>query len=151
MDESAIAFIEKNSSAGMTTLRADGSAHTVRVGVGFLDGKLWSSGTQSRLRTRHLRHDPRCTLFVYESGEAIAGAYRYLTLETTVTLLEGPDAPELSVRFFQALQLRLPTPPQPGHLQWYGQQKTIAEFRQQMIDEQRLIYEFEVTRSYGMY
>jgi hypothetical protein len=34
---------------------------------------------------------------------------------------------------------------------WFGQKKTIEEFRQAMIDEERLVYEFEVKRAYGMY
>ena len=59
MDQRAIDFIEANASAGMTTLRKDGTAHTVRVGIGLFDGRLLSSGTQSRLRTKFLRRDPR--------------------------------------------------------------------------------------------
>jgi hypothetical protein len=48
----------------MITLRRDGSAHAVRVGVALVDGKVWSSGTADRVRTRHLRRDPRSTLIV---------------------------------------------------------------------------------------
>src|SRR5439155_1314089 len=51
MDERVAAFIDQNPSAAMVTLRADGTSHTARVGVGVVDGKIWSSGTQSRLRT----------------------------------------------------------------------------------------------------
>lgn len=46
MDEPAIAFLEKNHAAAMTTLRADGTPHTVRVGVALVDGKVWISATQ---------------------------------------------------------------------------------------------------------
>ena len=59
LDEKAIAFLEKNHSAAMTTLRRDGSPHTVRVGVALVEGRLWSSGTKDRVRTKHLRRDPR--------------------------------------------------------------------------------------------
>jgi hypothetical protein len=41
--------------------------------------------------------------------------------------------------------------PEPGKLLWYGQQRTEEEFRKLMVDEKRLIYQFEVQRSYGMY
>ena len=34
---------------------------------------------------------------------------------------------------------------------WFGQEKTEEEFLQIMVEEQRLIYEFDVTRAYGMY
>src|SRR4051794_37294043 len=89
------AFLEKNRSAAMISLRRDGTAHAVRVGVVLVDGKVWVSGTQARMRTRLLRRDPRCTLFVFETG------FNFLTLEGTVTILEGADVPEMSVRLFQ--------------------------------------------------
>ena len=145
MDERIRSFLEANPSAAMTTLRANGTPHVARIGLGMLDGKIWSSGTQTRLRTTHLRRDPRATLFVFESG------YRWLALETTVTLLEGPDVPNQTLRFMRALQDDLDTKPAPGHVMWFGQEKTEEEFLQIMVEEQRLIYEFDVTRAYGMY
>ena len=145
MDERIRSFLEANQSAAMTTLRANGTPHVARIGLGMLDGKIWSSGTQTRLRTTHLRRDPRATLFVFESG------YRWLALETTVTLLEGPDVPNQTLRFMRALQDDLDTKPAPGHVMWFGQEKTEEEFLQIMVEEQRLIYEFDVTRAYGMY
>jgi hypothetical protein len=150
MDERALDFIRQNPSAAMTTLRADGSVHAVRVGVGVVEGKIWSSGTQTRVRTSHLRRDPRSTLFVFESGQP-AAAFRWLALEATVTILEGADVPELHVQMFQDIQSRLPSPPKAGRIIWYGQEKTLEEFRQAMIDEKRLIYQFDVIRTYGMY
>ncbi len=95
MDEAIRAFLEQVHSASMVTLRRDGSAHAVRVGVALVDGKLWSSGTQTRLRTRHLRRDPRSTLFAFDSE------WRWLSLECTVTILDGPDAPEINLRLFE--------------------------------------------------
>ena len=111
----------------------------VRVGVVLVDGKLWSSGTQDRIRTARLRRDPRCTLFVFD------GSYKFLTLETHVRLLEGADVPELSVRLFRQMQNR----PE-GNLNWFGKEMSIEDFMQTMADEKRLIYEFEISRAYGM-
>ena len=145
MDERIRSFLEANHSAAMTTLRANGTPHVARIGLGMLDGKIWSSGTQTRLRTKHLRRDPRATLFVFESG------YRWVALKTTVTILEGPDVPNQTLRFMRALQDDLDTKPAPGHVMWFGQEKTEEEFLQIMVEEQRLIYEFDVTRAYGMY
>lgn len=34
---------------------------------------------------------------------------------------------------------------------WYGQERTVDEFLRLMVEEQRLIYEFEVEKVYGMY
>ena len=140
----AQAFLEANRSAGMVTLRRDGSAHAVRVGVALVDGKVWSSGTQDRVRTRHLRRDPRATLFVFGKG------YEALTLEATVRILEGPDAPELNWQLFSVMQRGMSPGPAPGHLAWFGKQLDKEEFLRQMAEERRLIYEFNVTREYGL-
>jgi PPOX class probable F420-dependent enzyme len=137
-------FLGDNHRAAMVTLRADGVPHVVRVGVALVDGKLWSSGVQSRLRTRHIRRDPRATVFVFDQQ------YSYLTIESHVRLIEGSDVPELSVRLFQSMQAGMPHLER-GTLIWNGREIDLDEFRQTMIDEQRLIYEFEPVRTYGMY
>src|SRR3954463_15770981 len=118
----ARAFIEANRSAAMTTLRRDGSAPAVRVGLALVDGRLWSSGTADRVRTRHLRRDPRSTLFVF------GGGYEALTLEATVRILEGPDAPRLSWQLFSTMQRGMVPAPAPGHLMWFGQQLSEEDF-----------------------
>ena len=138
-------FLEQHHSAAMVTLRADGSPHAVRVGVALVDGRLLSSGTKARFRTANLRRDPRSTLLVFDP------TWRALTLETTVTILDGPDAPELSLRLFQEMQRRMTPGPSPGHLMWYGEEKSFEEFLRVMVEEQRLIYEFDVKRTYGLY
>jgi pyridoxamine 5'-phosphate oxidase-like protein len=128
----------------MITLRRDGSAHAVRVGVALVDDKIWSSGTADRVRTRHLRRDPRATLIVFASGREA------LSIDATVNILEGPDVPELSWKLFSVMQRAMTPAPPPGHLMWFGKPKTREEFLQAMIDERRLIYEFDVTREYGL-
>jgi PPOX class probable F420-dependent enzyme len=144
LSDAQLAFLRKNHSAAMVTTRADGAAHAVRVGIALVDDRIWSSGTQDRLRTRLLRRDPRCTLFVFDAG------FGFLTLETTVTILEGPDVPELSVRMFQAMQADSQAPAPAGHLSWFGEMLTLDAFRQRMVAERRLIYQFEVGRAYGL-
>jgi len=49
MDERVRAFLERNHAAAMITLRKNGTPHVARVGVGLIDGELWSSGTQGRV------------------------------------------------------------------------------------------------------
>jgi hypothetical protein len=141
--DAQLTFLQKNHSAAMITTRANSSPHAVRVGIALVDGRIWSSGTQDRLRTRLLRRDPRCTLFVFDAG------FGFLTLETTVTILEGPEVPELSVRMFQIMQAGGVQPPA-GHLGWFGEMLTLDAFRQRMAAERRLIYQFEVNRAYGL-
>ena len=138
------AFLEQNRSAAMITLKPDGTPHAVRVGVALVDGRLWSSGTSGRARTRYLRRDPRCTLFVFDPK------WLFLTLETTVTILDSPDAPELNLRLFQVMQQHMTPPPSPGKINWMGQERTPEEFLKVMVEEQRLIYEFDVIRAYGL-
>ncbi|MCC6602735.1 MAG: pyridoxamine 5'-phosphate oxidase family protein [Anaerolineae bacterium] len=139
LTESQIAFLENNRSAAMITIAQDGMPRAVRVGVALVDGKLWSSGTQDRVRTARLRRDPRCTLFVFDKQ------YAYLTLETTVNILDGDNAPELNLRLMRLMQNK-PT----GPLNWFGQELDTEAFLQKMAEQKRLVYEFEISRTYGM-
>jgi hypothetical protein len=119
-----IAYLSSHHAAAMITVAADGVAKIARVGIALVDGRLWSSGTQNRVRTRRLRQDARATLFVFDETP------RWLALETTVIILDGPDAPALNLRLFRELDE--------------------AAFLEKMVAEQRLVYEFDVTRSYGV-
>lgn len=139
LSEKEIEFLQNNRTAAMITVDSAGVAKAARVGVGLVDGRLWSSGTQDRVRTRRLRRDPRCTLFVFSDS------FNWLTVEATVSILDGPEAPELNVRFFRLIQNR-PT----GPLSWFGAELDEDAFRARMIEEGRLIYELGVERTYGM-
>lgn len=147
MDQKVADYLAGHRAAAMITIRPDGSPHAVRCGIALVDGKLWSSGTRSRKRTDYLRRDPRCTLFVF--GSSAEDRFSYLSLDTRVTVLDGPDVPDQSVQLFTAMQQGM-DPPE-GSLFWNGQPVPLEEFRQTMIAEQRLIYEFEIINSYGMF
>jgi len=114
----------------MATVKADGSPHVARIGVGLVDGRLWSSGTQTRVRTRNLRRDPRAALAVLDDGNSWA----WLGLETRVTILDGPDAVEQNLALYRALA---------------GEPDDLDEYRRAMVAEQRLIYEFEILHAYA--
>ena len=142
MDEQVRAYLEQHHAASMITLRPDGTPHAARVAVALVGDQLQSSGNQGRLRTRFLRRDPRCTLFVFpESGG------QYLTLETHVTIIDDDDMPERSVELFQAMQPNAA----PGTISWGGKPMSIDEFKQAMRDDSRLVYQFEIQRAYGSY
>jgi len=147
MDPKVADYLAGHRAAAMITIRPDGSPHAVRCGIALVDGKLWSSGTRGRKRTEHLRRDPRCTLFVF--GSSTEDQFSYLSLDTRVTVLDGPDAPELNVQLFTVMQAAM-NPPE-GSLLWNGKPLPLDEFRQAMIDEGRLIYQFEITGSHGMF
>ena len=140
LSEHDIAFLKDNHSAAMITVTPDGVAKATRVGVALVDGRLWSSGTDDRVRTRRLRRDPRCTLYVHDA------AFAFLTLETTVTILDGPEAASQNLRLFREMQAK-PS----GPLSWFGGELTEDDFLRAMTEERRLIYEFEVQRAYGLH
>jgi hypothetical protein len=138
-------FLGRRHAAAMITLRPDGTPHAVRVGVALVDGKLWSSGTETRARTGFLRRDPRSTLFLWDEG------FNSLTLETTVTILDGSEVPERSLRLFQVMQADMSPPPLEGNVIWNGEEKSPDDFRRIMVEEHRLIYEFDVNGAYGLH
>ena len=135
-----VEFLEKHHSAAMITVTPPGVAKVARIGVALLDGKLWSSATQDRTRTKRVRRDPRSTLFVFEPG------FAWLALETTVDILDGPDAPEKNLQLMRFMQNK-PT----GPLTWYGEELDEAQFLDRMTAEKRLVYEFDVHRAYGLH
>jgi hypothetical protein len=139
LSEHDVEFLRENHAAAMITVGDDGRPKAARVGVALVDGKLWSSGTQDRIRTRRLREDPRCTLYVHDQG------FAWRAFETDVTILDGPDAPQLNLALFRLMQDR-PT----GPLSWFGSELDEQRFLQTMSDEQRLIYELDVHHSYGL-
>ena len=145
LDDAALAFLDTHHTAAMTSLGADGTTHAVRIGAALVDGKVWSSGTEGRKRTAHLRRDPRSTLLFFD------GEWRWLTLECRVNILDGRDAPQQNLRLFEVMQRGMPNATAPGKIVWYGAERTSEEFLQLMVDEHRLIYEFDVIRAYGMY
>jgi hypothetical protein len=139
LSQDEVSFLDHQHSAAMITIGESGIPRPVRVGIALVDGKPWSSGTQDRVRTRRLRRDPRCTLFVFDQ------AFRWLALETTVTILDGPDAASQNLRLFRVMQGR-PS----GPLTWYGRELDEDAFLQAMAEEHRLVYQFDVKRSYGL-
>lgn len=132
MDDKVREFLEQHHDAVMTTVKKDGVPHVARIGIGLVDGRLWSSGTQTRVRTKHLRRDPRAALMVLDPSSR----YRWLGLECGVTILDGEDAPQLNLKLYRALA---------------GEPDDVDEYLDAMVKEQRLVYEFEVKRAYGMY
>lgn len=132
MDERVRTFLENHHSAVMVTIKKDGSPHVARIGVGLVDGELWSSGTETRVRTGHLRRDNRATLCVLDDNDR----YAWMGLETTVDILDGPDRAELNLKLYRTLA---------------GEPDDLEEYMQAMISEQRLIYRFNIGKSYGMF
>lgn len=132
MEEAVRRYLEKNHDAVMATTKKDGMTHLARIGVGLVDGRLWSSATKTRVRTKHLRRDPRSGLMVMNPENR----YEWLGLDTTVTILEGEDAPQLNLRLYRTLA---------------GEPDDVDEYLEAMVKEQRIIFEFSIERAYGSY
>lgn len=116
----------------MTTIKPDGRPHVARIACGLVEGKLWSSGTQTRARTGYLRRDARSTLMVLD----LSTPYRWMGLETTVDILDGDDAVDNNLALYRVLA---------------GEPDDLDEYREAMVTEERLIYQFNIERSYGMF
>jgi nitroimidazol reductase NimA-like FMN-containing flavoprotein (pyridoxamine 5'-phosphate oxidase superfamily) len=62
------AFLEANHSAVMATVDDRGRPHAVPVLCALVDGRLWSSGTERRVRTRYPQARPYASLTVLGKG-----------------------------------------------------------------------------------
>lgn len=132
MDPAVEAFLEEHHSAIIATVRKSGVPHVARISCGLVDGELWSSGTETRVRTGHLRRDNRATLCVVDDADR----YRWMGLETTVDILDGPDRAELNLKLYRVLA---------------GEPDDLGEYMEAMEKEQRLIYRFNVVKAYGQF
>ncbi|CAN5675716.1 TIGR03618 family F420-dependent PPOX class oxidoreductase [soil metagenome] len=132
MDKRVQRFLENKHSAIMVTLRKDGTPHVAKVAVGLVEGRLWSSGTQTRARTKHVRRDPRATLCVIDGDNP----YSWLGIESRVTLREGDGAVGDNLALYRVLA---------------GEPDDVEEYKRAMVEEQRLVYEFSIERTYGQY
>jgi PPOX class probable F420-dependent enzyme len=138
LNEKQRAFLQDHHAAAMITVARDGTPKAVRVGVALVDGRLWSSGTAERVRTKRLRRDPRSTLFVFDKGPL------YLSIEATVSILDDADAPQDNLDLFRVMQSR-----PAGPLNWYGEELDEDAFLDRMVTEHRLVYEFRPVAVYG--
>jgi len=148
MEDKLVRFVLGNPDAAMVTHRADGTSHMARIEVGLVDGRLWGTGSSKLIRTRNLRRDPRSSLFVFGPHPHWAG------LETTVTILEGPDVAPLLASL---MRVRHPGKAPEGmvfaHDDIRGVDRVYSEeeYTERVIADGRLVYEFTILRAYGKY
>ncbi len=148
MDDRLQTFIVRTPDAAMITYRLDGTAHMARIELAVVDGRIESSGAPSLVRDRHVRRDPRCSLFVFGPHP------NWLGLETEVTVVDGDDAPGRLVALMQARHGdEMPEGMVLGHDEALGHDRpyTVDEYIQSVREQHRSVYEFEVKRAYGNY
>jgi PPOX class probable F420-dependent enzyme len=121
LSEQQRAFLEANHSAVMATVDDQGRPHAVPVLCALIDGRLWSSGTDLRQRTRYLAARPYGSLTVLTKG--FWG--EWLTVS-------GPVETRRDRRVDDNLRLhRAATGRDPDDLE---------EYRAAMVAERRLVY-----------
>jgi PPOX class probable F420-dependent enzyme len=122
-------FLEANHSAIMATVDDRGRPHAVPVLCALVDGRLWSSGTDLRARTRYLAARPFASLTVL--GKGFGG--EWLTVS-------GPVETRREHRVEDNLRLyRAATGRDPDDLEVY---------RAAMVAERRLVYALTPERVY---
>lgn len=130
----ALEFAAPRTRGTLVTVRPDGSPHASNV-LYALDGDVARvSLTDTRVKTRNLRHDPRCAMHV--AGDTF---WTYVVLEGVAELspvAAQPDDPtvEALVELYQRLG---------------GTHENWAEYRAAMVDERRLVMSLRVGRGYG--
>jgi hypothetical protein len=117
-----------------------------RVELGVVDGRIRSAGSPNLVRSRNLRRDPRCSLFVF-------GPHPWwLGLETKVAILDDADAPDELIRL---LRIRHVDATPPGMVMAHDDSilsdrlYTEAEFLEHAREERLFVFDFTIQRAYG--
>lgn len=123
----ALQHLKANPQPGtLATLHPDGRPHCSIVFAVVIDGTLWISATQTRVKTRNVRRDPRVTF--------LAGVRPWVGIEGAARIREGD-------RVLDDLRLYYRTA-RGEHPDW-------DDYDRAMVAEQRLIIEIEPERAYG--
>jgi PPOX class probable F420-dependent enzyme len=123
------AFLEANHRAVMASVDDHGRPHAVPVLCALVDGRLWSSGTDRRVRTRYLAARPYASLTVL--GEGFGG--EWLTVSGPVETRRQHRV-EDNLRLYRAVTGRDPD--------------DLEEYRAAMVAERRLVYVLTPERVY---
>jgi PPOX class probable F420-dependent enzyme len=133
--DSALTFVHARQRGALATIRADGRPQLSNIMYVSVDGELWISVTSSRAKTKNLRRDPRCVLYV--PGEDF---WNYVVLDGVATLTNVTA----DVRDAVAEEL----------VEYYrrgsGEHPDWDDFRSTMVREGRLLAKFRATSAYGM-
>lgn len=109
----------------LATLFADGRPQMSVVGAVVVGGRLWISATQTRVKTRNVRRDPRVTIaFGYAPWFAIEGRAR---------ILEGEGIAEKLRAYYRLAR---------------GEHPDWAEYDAAMVADQRCIIEIDPEHAY---
>lgn len=133
--EQAMAFVRPRRKCVLTTVRPDGRPHLSNVfyAVGD-DDSIWISLTDSRVKTGHLRRDPRVAVHVTDES-----FWQFVVLDGVASL--SPIAQEPADPTVDALVEYF--------VRTNGEHSDWADYRRAMVAERRLLATITVTRGYG--
>ncbi|MGH9090631.1 MAG: PPOX class F420-dependent oxidoreductase [Acidimicrobiales bacterium] len=132
----ALAFARARSQGVLVTVAADGRPHLSNIVYRADDGgTVRVSITDSRVKTRNLRRDPRASLYV--AGDSF---WAYVVLDGTAELTPvaaRPDDPVVDelVAMYRAIS---------------GEHPDWDEYRRAMVDDRRLVVRLRPGRAYGI-
>ncbi len=131
----AIDFVAERKNAMLLAIKSDGRPQSSNVVYVVNDaGQILISVTEGRAKTKNLRRDPRASLHVNRDD-----FWAYVVVEADVKLTAAAASPyddtvDQLVEYFRAVA---------------GEHDNWDEYRQAMVDDQRLIMTLTPTHAYG--
>ena len=132
----AIEFVAERKNAMLLAIKSDGRPQSSNVVYVVNDaGQILISVTEGRAKTKNLRRDPRASLHVNRDD-----FWAYVVVEADVQLTAVAASPyddtvDQLVEYFRAVA---------------GEHNNWDDYRQAMVDDQRLIMTLTPTHAYGM-
>ncbi len=129
--ERARGFLRRHRHGVLATIHRDGRPQLSNIlyVLDDDDGRIKISITQTRVKTRNLRRDPRAALHVQGRD-----AYEYLVVDGNVALVEGDGLAEKLRDYYKKAR---------------GEHPNWAEYDAAMITEQRLLVSMSIEHAYG--
>jgi PPOX class probable F420-dependent enzyme len=131
----ALAFAAGRRNAVLTTLRADGRPQQSVIFYGDDGDRFTISITATRAKTKNLERDPRASLFIF--GDDV---FTWVSLDGHVELSPVAASPDDAV-VDQLVEY---------YRRGNGEHENWDEFRQAMVDDQRLVATFVATSATGI-
>lgn len=111
-----------------TTIRPDGGPHVSVVSSVVVEGALWVTCTEDRVKTRNLRRNPRAAF--------ASGVMPWAGIEGEVTIHDGDDVVHRMRLMYRAAR---------------GEHPDWEAFDRAMIEQRRVVFELQPTRAYGQF
>ena len=132
----AIEFVAERKNGMLLAIKSDGRPQSSNIAYVVNDaGQILISVTEGRAKTKNLRRDPRASLHVNRDD-----FWAYVVVEANVQLTPVAASPDDDtvdqlVEYFRAVA---------------GEHDNWDEYRQAMVEDQRLILTLTPTHAYGM-